>query len=59
MRRSPPANQVALARDQANYLCNVLRLGKGDTVLLFNGKDGEWQAELTSGRQAGADGAGG
>ncbi|KQT69770.1 MULTISPECIES: 16S rRNA (uracil(1498)-N(3))-methyltransferase [unclassified Aureimonas] len=31
---------------QANYLQNVLRLGAGDTVLLFNGRDGEWRAEL-------------
>jgi 16S rRNA (uracil1498-N3)-methyltransferase len=38
---------VSLDRDQANYLCNVLRLGQGDGVLLFNGRDGEWQAELT------------
>ena len=40
-------NEVALDRDQANYLINVLRLTKGDGVLLFNGRDGEWQAELT------------
>jgi 16S rRNA (uracil1498-N3)-methyltransferase len=38
---------VALDRDQANYLCNVLRLNKDDGVLLFNGRDGEWQAVLT------------
>ncbi|RYG64354.1 16S rRNA (uracil(1498)-N(3))-methyltransferase [bacterium] len=31
---------------QANYLQNVLRLGAGGTVLLFNGRDGEWRAEL-------------
>ena len=31
---------------QANYLRNVLRLGAGETVLLFNGRDGEWRAEL-------------
>jgi 16S rRNA (uracil1498-N3)-methyltransferase len=38
---------VPLDRDQANYLVNVLRLTQGDGVLLFNGRDGEWQAELT------------
>jgi 16S rRNA (uracil1498-N3)-methyltransferase len=38
---------VALDRDQANYLVNVLRLTQGDGILLFNGRDGEWQAELT------------
>jgi 16S rRNA (uracil1498-N3)-methyltransferase len=37
---------VALDRDQANYLINVLRLKQGDAVLLFNGKDGEWAATL-------------
>lgn len=40
--------EVALDRDQANYLVNVLRLSKDDGVLLFNGRDGEWQAVLTS-----------
>ena len=44
---------VALDRDQANYLVNVLRLAQGDAVLLFNGRDGEWQAELAgTGRKA-------
>jgi 16S rRNA (uracil1498-N3)-methyltransferase len=37
---------VALARDQANYLGNVLRLSAGDTILIFNGRDGEWQASI-------------
>jgi 16S rRNA (uracil1498-N3)-methyltransferase len=33
---------LELARDQANYLLNVLRLRAGDTILVFNGRDGEW-----------------
>ena len=37
---------VSFDRGQANYLLNVLRLKDGDTVLLFNGRDGEWQARL-------------
>ncbi len=37
---------VALDRTQANYLGNVLRLGAGDTVLVFNGRDGEWRAAI-------------
>jgi len=37
---------LPLSRDQTNYLGNVLRLGAGDTVLLFNGHDGEWQGIL-------------
>ncbi len=40
--------EVLFDRDQANYLLNVLRLKVGDRVLLFNGRDGEWQASLTS-----------
>ena len=41
---------VVLARDQSNYLGNVLRLSAGDTILVFNGRDGEWQARI-SGRK--------
>lgn len=37
---------VALSRDQAHYLFGVMRLGAGDSVLLFNGRDGEWEAEV-------------
>jgi 16S rRNA (uracil1498-N3)-methyltransferase len=37
---------VALDRDQANYLGNVLRLAPGETILAFNGRDGEWQASI-------------
>lgn len=37
---------VACTREQTNYLRNVLRLGAGDAVLVFNGRDGEWQAQL-------------
>ncbi|HXZ21963.1 MAG TPA: 16S rRNA (uracil(1498)-N(3))-methyltransferase [Pseudolabrys sp.] len=41
-------SEIALDRDQANYLLNVLRLGRGDTILLFNGRDGEWRATLAA-----------
>jgi 16S rRNA (uracil1498-N3)-methyltransferase len=37
---------VSFDRGQANYLQNVLRLGHGDELLLFNGRDGEWQARF-------------
>ncbi|GLH80978.1 ribosomal RNA small subunit methyltransferase E [Bradyrhizobium sp. SSBR45G] len=37
---------VALERNQSNYLGNVLRLGAGDPVLVFNGRDGEWRAAI-------------
>lgn len=38
---------VLLERPQAHYLFGVMRLGQGATVLLFNGLDGEWLAEVT------------
>ena len=37
---------VSFDRAQVNYLLNVLRLKHGDALLLFNGRDGEWQARL-------------
>ena len=37
---------VTLTRDQSNYLGNVLRLSAGDTILVFNGRDGEWEASI-------------
>jgi 16S rRNA (uracil1498-N3)-methyltransferase len=43
-------SRVALDRNQSNYLGNVLRLSAGGTILVFNGRDGEWQAIL-SGRK--------
>lgn len=46
---------LPLEREQANYLLNVLRLKAGDSVLVFNGRDGEWLASLApqGRRQAG------
>lgn len=41
-----PAASITLDQPQAHYLCNVLRLTAGDRVLVFNGRDGEWQAVL-------------
>lgn len=38
--------EVLFDRAQANYLQNVLRLKRGDELLLFNGRDGEWRANL-------------
>ena len=37
---------VSCGADQANYLLNVLRLQAGDSVLVFNGRDGEWRARV-------------
>jgi len=37
---------VELDKPQAHYLTNVMRLGAGHRVLVFNGRDGEWSATL-------------
>ena len=37
---------VALDRAQAHYLTTVLRLKSGGRVLVFNGRDGEWDATI-------------
>ena len=37
---------VPLTQPQAHYLFGVMRLGRGDAVTLFNGRDGEWRAEV-------------
>jgi 16S rRNA (uracil1498-N3)-methyltransferase len=41
-----PGETIDLARGQSNYLGNVLRLSAGDSILVFNGRDGEWQATI-------------
>ncbi|MEP0942561.1 MAG: 16S rRNA (uracil(1498)-N(3))-methyltransferase [Rhizobiaceae bacterium] len=41
-----PGAAIDLDRGQSNYLINVLRLKDQAPVLLFNGRDGEWQANL-------------
>jgi 16S rRNA (uracil1498-N3)-methyltransferase len=43
---------VGLDRNQSNYLGNVLRLAAGETVLVFNGRDGEWQAAIAGRKRA-------
>src|SRR4051794_3517346 len=45
--------RIGLDRAQANYLLNVLRLRDGGSVLVFNGRDGEWLAAVAvEGRKA-------
>ncbi|MGB0410055.1 MAG: 16S rRNA (uracil(1498)-N(3))-methyltransferase [Pikeienuella sp.] len=43
-----PGASVALNRDQAHYLGAVMRRGVGDDLLVFNGADGEWRAEIAA-----------
>lgn len=33
-------------KDQAHYLLHVLRAKDGDPLLIFNGRDGEWRAQV-------------
>ena len=42
---------VMLGRDQAHYLFGVMRQSLGSHVLVFNGRDGEWLAEVTEARK--------
>lgn len=37
---------ISLSEAQAHYLKNVLRMGLGDPVHLFNGRDGEWRSVI-------------
>ncbi|MFY8031435.1 MAG: 16S rRNA (uracil(1498)-N(3))-methyltransferase [Devosia sp.] len=39
--------QLTLDADQTNYLVSVLRMKAGDSVILFNGRDGAWLARVT------------
>jgi len=46
-----PSLEVELVRDKAHYLFGVMRQREGDRLLLFNGRDGEWLAEVVSARR--------
>ena len=42
------AQDISLEREQGHYLTGVLRLASGDALRVFNAKDGEWLAYLTT-----------
>lgn len=42
---------LTVADGQANYLVNVMRLQAGDSLLVFNGRDGEWEARVAHARR--------
>jgi len=46
--------EIALTKPQAHHLINVLRLKTGAQILLFNGRDGEWLAQLINVDKRGA-----
>ena len=43
-----PGAAVPLEEGQVHYLLHVLRAKAGDRVLVFNGRDGEWQADIAA-----------
>ena len=49
-----PDAEVRLDDEASKYLLRVMRLSQGDKVRVFNGRDGEWLAELAApeGKQA-------
>ncbi len=40
--------RLQLDRGQSNYCVNVLRMREGARLLVFNGREGEWRAELVA-----------
>jgi 16S rRNA (uracil1498-N3)-methyltransferase len=40
--------EVPATPGQAHYLGSVMRRGPGDAVLLFNGRDGEWEGRIVA-----------
>ncbi len=46
---------LPLGKEQAHYLFGVMRLAVGDRLPVFNGRDGEWMAEVAeAGKRAGS-----
>lgn len=41
-----PGASLTLGHDQTTYLVSVLRMKAGDSVILFNGRDGAWLAKI-------------
>lgn len=41
-----PGAHLTLGHDQTTYLLSVLRMKAGDSVILFNGRDGAWLAKI-------------
>src|SRR5688500_6765293 len=43
-----PGTALDLDAGQSRYLAAVMRLGVGDEVAVFNGRDGEWRATVAN-----------
>ena len=53
--RLAKALKVELDARQANYLGNVMRLGVGAELLVFDGQSGEWLARISASREEADD----
>ena len=50
-----PGERLALSPEQSRYLLAVMRLGPGDALRVFNGRQGEWLARVAeAGKRGGA-----
>jgi 16S rRNA (uracil1498-N3)-methyltransferase len=45
--------EIVPSESQSHYLLNVLRLSEGAGLLVFDGKNGEWSAQITSVKKRG------
>lgn len=50
-----PRKRIALDRDATHYLVSVMRRAAGDSVRLFNGQDGEWEAVVIAASRKAAE----
>ena len=41
-------DEIDLSREQAHYLGSVLRKVEGESIRVFNGRDGEWRADIAA-----------
>ncbi|MFZ1109041.1 MAG: 16S rRNA (uracil(1498)-N(3))-methyltransferase [Rhodomicrobium sp.] len=46
------SGETELTQAQSHYLLNVLRLSRGSRLLVFDGKSGEWRAEIVAARKS-------
>jgi 16S rRNA (uracil1498-N3)-methyltransferase len=46
------SEETALDPAQSHYLLNVMRLSRGSRLLVFDGKSGEWRAEIVAAKKA-------
>ena len=45
--------EVTLGHAQTHYLLHVLRLSEGARLFVFDGRNGEWRAEIVAAKKSG------